>query len=101
MPPVDAATRDDLAYLRMHGRNTDGYLSGRSVSERFGWKYDDSELEEIAERARELAERSSDVHVMFNNNRGDDAPTAAQRFQTLLGQDPGPPPEDPQLQLDA
>jgi hypothetical protein len=30
---------------------------------------------------------------MFNNNRSDDAPTAARRFRELLGQDPGPGPE--------
>jgi uncharacterized protein YecE (DUF72 family) len=99
MPLTDAVTRDDLAYLRAHGRNTKGYLGGRSVAERFGWRYSDEELEEIAGRARDLAEQAGEVHVMFNNNRGDDAPTAAQRFQALLGQDPGPPPEDPQLQL--
>jgi uncharacterized protein YecE (DUF72 family) len=99
MPPVDAVTRDDLAYLRAHGRNTEGYLSGRSVAERFGWRYSDEELEEIGDRARELAEGAGEVHVMFNNNRDDDAPTAAQRFQALLGQDPGPPPDNPQLSL--
>ena len=37
--------------------------------------------------------------MLFNNNRGDDAPTAAARFRALLGQDPGPPAEDPQLEL--
>ena len=99
MPPTDAVTRDDLAYMRAHGRNTDGYLGGKSVAERFGWRYTDDELEEIGERARGLAEQAGQVHVMFNNNRDDDAPTAAQRFQALLGQDPGPPPEDPQLSL--
>jgi len=99
MPPLDAVTRSDLAYLRAHGRNTEGYLTGKSVAERFGWRYSDEELEEIATRARELADQSREVHVMFNNNRDDDAPTAAQRFQALLGQDPGPPPEDPQLEL--
>jgi uncharacterized protein YecE (DUF72 family) len=99
MPPTDAVTRDDLAYLRIHGRNTDGYLTGRSVAERFGWRYTDDELGEIGDRARTLAEQAGEVHVMFNNNRDDDAPTAAQRFQALLGQDPGPPPEDPQLSL--
>jgi uncharacterized protein YecE (DUF72 family) len=31
------------------------------------------------------------LHVMFNNNRGDDAPVAAQRMRELLGQAPGPP----------
>ena len=96
---LDAVTRDDLAYLRLHGRNTDGYMSGTSVAERFGWRYADDELEDVAGRARTLAEQAGEVHVAFNNNRGDDAPTAAQRFQALLGQDPGPPPEEGQLTL--
>jgi len=99
MPPIDAVTRDDLAYLRLHGRNAEGYLTGKTVAERFAWRYDDEELGEIAGRARNLAEQAGEVHVLFNNNRGDDAPTAAARFRSLLGQDPGPPAEDPQLEL--
>ena len=88
MPPITAATRDDLAYFRIHGRDTEGYMNGKTVAERFGWRYEDEELEEIGERVRTLAESAGDVHVMFNNNRGDDAPTAAQRFRALLGQEP-------------
>jgi uncharacterized protein YecE (DUF72 family) len=98
MPPVDAVTNPSTAYLRAHGRNTKGYLTGRSVAERFAWQYTDDELEEIAGRARALAETAGEVHVAFNNNRGDDAPTAAQRFRALLGQDV-PEPDDPQLTL--
>jgi uncharacterized protein YecE (DUF72 family) len=99
MPPVDAATRDDLAYLRAHGRNAHGYMTGRSVAERFGWRYADAELEEIGDRARRLGEDAEEVRVMFNNNRSDDAPTAARRFRALLGQDPGPSVEEPQQRL--
>jgi uncharacterized protein YecE (DUF72 family) len=85
---LDAVTTDELAYLRLHGRNGEGYLKGKSVAERFGWRYDDKELEEIAGRVQGLAEQATEVHVAFNNNRGDDAPTAAQRFRSLLGQAP-------------
>jgi uncharacterized protein YecE (DUF72 family) len=85
---LDAVTADGLAYLRLHGRNGDGYLKGKSVAERFGWRYDDRELEEVADRVQGLAEQAAEVHVAFNNNRGDDAPTAAQRFRALLGQAP-------------
>jgi uncharacterized protein YecE (DUF72 family) len=85
---LDAVTREDLAYLRLHGRNSDAYLRGRTVAERFAWRYDDDELEEIAGRVRGMAEQAAEVHVAFNNNRGDDAPTAAQRFRALLGQAP-------------
>jgi uncharacterized protein YecE (DUF72 family) len=93
---LDVVTSDSLAYLRLHGRNGDGYLKGKSVAERFGWRYDDEELEEVAERVAGLAERAGEVHVAFNNNRGDDAPTAAQRFRALLGQAPA---GDEQLSL--
>jgi uncharacterized protein YecE (DUF72 family) len=94
MPPIDAVTNPRIAYMRAHGRNTQGYLTGRSVAERFAWQYTDDELDEIAGRARTLAESAGEVHVAFNNNRGDDAPTAAQRFRALLGQEvPGP--DDP------
>jgi uncharacterized protein YecE (DUF72 family) len=96
MPPLDAVTNDDLAYLRAHGRNRDGYLKGRSVAERFAWRYSDEELEELGGRVTSLAEQAGEVHVAFNNNRGDDAPTAAQRFRALLGQAPA---GDEQLRL--
>ena len=98
MPSIDAVTNPRISYLRAHGRNTKGYLTGRSVAERFAWHYTDDELEEIAGRARTLAESAGEVHVAFNNNRGDDAPTAAQRFRALLGQEI-PEPDDPQLTL--
>ncbi len=99
MPDLDAVTTAELAYLRMHGRNAEGYLHGKSVAERFGWVYSDEELGEIAGRAMGLAENAEQVHVMFNNNRDDDAPTAALRLRALLGQEPPPPPEGEQLTL--
>lgn len=86
MPNVDVATRGDVAYLRAHGRNLEGYLRGRSVAERFAHRYADDELEELGERAGRLAEDVPVVRMMFNNNRGADAPTAAQRMRELLGQ---------------
>ncbi len=92
---VDAVTRDDLAYMRTHGRDTEGYLKGKTVAERFGWIYTDEELTQIGDRARAMAEDAGEVHVFFNNNRDDDAPTAARRLRELEGQDPGPPPEAP------
>jgi len=85
MPPVDAVTHPRVAYLRAHGRNLQGYVSGRSVPERFGWEYSDDELEEIRARAQELAARAHEVRVAFNNNRGADAPRAAARFRELAG----------------
>ncbi len=85
LPPLDAVTRPDLAYLRLHGRNARGWVKGRSVAERFGYRYDGAELEEIAQRAESLAEQAGTVRVMANNNRGGDAPVAATQLRQLLG----------------
>ena len=77
MPPIDATTRDDLAYVRIHGRNTDGYMTGKTVAERFGWRYEDASWRRSASARTPPRREAGDVHVMFNNNRDDDAPTAA------------------------
>jgi uncharacterized protein YecE (DUF72 family) len=34
MPPLDVVTNPRIAYLRLHGRNEHGYISGKSVAER-------------------------------------------------------------------
>jgi uncharacterized protein YecE (DUF72 family) len=99
MPDVDAVTNPELAYIRLHGRNAEGYLKGKTVAERFGWDYSDDELEEVAKRARGMAEDAGFVHVQFNNTRGADAPTSARKFRMIMDQDPGPPPDDGQLRM--
>ena len=98
MPPIDAVTNPRLAYIRMHGRNTEGYLTGKSVAERFAWDYSEDELREIQGRVETMAEQAGEVHAMFNNNRGADAPSAAQRFRDLVGQTDGPPPDEPRAE---
>jgi uncharacterized protein YecE (DUF72 family) len=99
VPPVDAVTRDDIAYFRAHGRNAEGYLKGKSVAERFGYEYSEGELHELAGRVTGLAELAQDVRTFFNNNRGADAPNSARAFRELLGQDAGPPAEPAQGRL--
>jgi uncharacterized protein YecE (DUF72 family) len=91
-PPIDAVTNDSYAYMRCHGRNTEGYLHGRSVAERFDYDYPRRELEEIAGRAENLEQDAEQVHVMFNNNARELAPKAARALRGILGQDPGPEP---------
>jgi uncharacterized protein YecE (DUF72 family) len=91
-PPIDAVTSDALAYMRCHGRNTEGYLHGRTVAERFDYDYPKAELEEIAERVTALDSEAERVHVMFNNNARELAPKAARALRGILGQDQGPEP---------
>src|SRR5207244_3239361 len=98
MPPIDAVTNDGLAYLRAHGRNASGFVAGTTVAERFGHGYSDAELGEIAARANGLAREAAEVHVMFNNNRSNDAPLAAARLRELYDQ-PVAPASPEQLRL--
>ena len=86
LPQIDAVTNPQVAYLRAHGRNLEAYARGRTVAERFAYRYADDELREIGERAGGLAEEADEVRIMFNNNNLDDAPVAAARLRQLLGQ---------------
>ena len=86
MPGVDRVTAPRLAYLRAHGRNARGFVSGRSVAERFDYRYNDAELREIAGRATALAGLTAETHVIFNNNKSNYAPVSAQRFREIVAQ---------------
>lgn len=83
---LNEITNPSLAYLRLHGRNADAYLRGKTVAERFYYDYSDEEIEEVAERAKKLARTAEAVHVVFNNNALDFAPHAALRLRAALGQ---------------
>jgi len=86
VPNLDVVTHPRLAYLRAHGRNARGYMTGRSVAERFDHDYAEGELRELHGRSERLAQDAEEVRVMFNNNNRDFAPKAAQRMRELLGQ---------------
>ena len=87
MPPdLDEVTNPGLAYLRLHGRDARAYTTGKTVAARFNYDYSDDEIDEVAQRARKLARKASEVHVVFNNNALDYAPHAASRMRAALGQ---------------
>lgn len=87
MPPIDEVTRDDLAYLRLHGRNPH-YLEARSAADRHVYAYNEAELSEIAQRIRTLGDRAEHVHVIANNHAKDYAPKTALALARLLNQPP-------------
>ncbi len=83
---LNEITNPTLTYLRLHGRNAKAYLTGKTVAKRFDYDYSDSEVEEVADRSRQLARDAREVHVIFNNNNLDYAPRAAERLRKALGQ---------------
>ncbi|HKP03688.1 MAG TPA: DUF72 domain-containing protein [Chthoniobacterales bacterium] len=87
MPPdLNTITNPKLAYLRLHGRDARAYTTGKTVAARFNYDYSDEEIDEVANRARNLAKETKEVHVVFNNNARDYAPHAALRMRKALGQ---------------
>ena len=99
MPPIDAVTtREDRLPARprpQHRGLPDRALGGRALRLAVHGRRAGRDRRPRPHAGREAGE----VHVAFNNNRGDDAPTAAQRFRALLGQEVPEPDAPGQLTL--
>src|SRR4029077_14047671 len=85
MPTENLVTSPKLAYLRLHGRNERGYVTGKTVAERFNYDYSDEEIAGVATRVGRLAEEAEEVHVAFNNNYSFYAPKSALALKAALG----------------
>lgn len=86
LPSIDVITNSKLVYLRVHGRDARRYITGKTVAERFNYKYSDEELRDMAQRAANLAKQAGEVHLIFNNNAHDYAPRDAARFRELFAE---------------
>ncbi len=68
IPPVVAATTDDVAVVRFHGRNAETWnKKGVTAAERFAYDYSTDELREWAPKLEELREETRTVHALMNN----------------------------------
>lgn len=85
VPPVTPVTSPGLSVVRFHGRST-AWGTG-SKEDRFRYAYDEDELAEWLPRVRRLAERTEQVHVLFNNCCGDAAVRGAETMTRLLDRD--------------
>ena len=84
MPKIDVVTNRKLAYLRAHGRNTQGYIAGRTVAERFNYEYSEKEIQGMAKRAENIVKHADELHMVYNNNASNYAPKAALALQKAL-----------------
>jgi uncharacterized protein YecE (DUF72 family) len=85
LPPVAAATADDLAMVRFHGRNRDAWeTKSDSASERFRYDYAQQELAEWVPRIEGLAAETRETHVLMNNCYRDFAVRNARELGDLL-----------------
>ena len=84
IPPLAAATTD-LAFVRFHGRNAATWEARtRTSSERFGYWYEEAELEEWVPRIRALANEAETVHLVVNTNNFDQGPANARLLSQRL-----------------
>jgi len=68
LPTVIALT-NDVAYVRLHGRNARTWsMRGRSAAERFDYLYPAHELAEWVEPLRELSRDAREAYVVMNTN---------------------------------
>lgn len=86
VPPITAVTSDDLAVVRMHGRNAETWEKpGLKPSERFKYLYSEDELQEWVPKVQEMTRHATQIHVLFNNNYRGYAVTNAAQMKLLLG----------------
>ncbi|MFJ8359817.1 DUF72 domain-containing protein [Streptomyces sp. NPDC093984] len=84
MPPVSPVTTRRLAVVRFHGRSP--HWGTGSKEDAYRHAYTERELAEWVPRVRGLAERTEQVHVLFNNCCADAAVRAAETMRRLLGE---------------
>lgn len=98
VPPIAAAT-SDIAVVRMHGRNAARWQRGAATAAgRFEYLYTTDELREWVPKVLDLAHRTREVHVLFNNCHADYAVRNARQMTDLVAnaQAPGVPLAHPQ-----
>jgi len=84
VPPLAEAT-SDVGLIRFHGRNEEMWeKKGITVSQRFNYLYNEQELREWIPRIKELASQTQQLHVLFNNNYGDQAVTNARQIRLMI-----------------
>ena len=84
MPPLAEAT-SDIGLVRFHGRNREMWeKKGVTATERFNYLYSEEELKEWVPRIRELASKTRQLHVLFNNCYADKAVSNARQIKLML-----------------
>jgi uncharacterized protein YecE (DUF72 family) len=80
--PLLPEVTTSIAYLRLHGRNAENWLS--HATPRYDYLYDASELRMFASLALRLSARARQVFIMFNNCHLGHAAQNALQLQDIL-----------------
>lgn len=87
IPLVETVTTPELAVVRLHGRNAQGWFNQGTDwrKTRTLYRYSEAELQDIAALVKRVAQPAQQVCVIFNNNSAKDAAPNALRLQKILG----------------
>ncbi|GHB01254.1 DUF72 domain-containing protein [Streptomyces chryseus] len=88
VPPVAEATAPGLSVVRFHGRSP--HWGTGTKESKYRHHYTRDELSGWVPRVRALAERTEQVHVLFNNCCARASVEAAETMSGLLAEGPGP-----------
>ncbi len=91
VPFEPIVTNENLALLRLHGRNVKGWTehSADWRSKRTLYRYSQDELQEFAKVVSDLDQQANEVCIIFNNNSGGDAADNALQLKKIMGIDFG------------
>ena len=88
MPPLAAATANDISMVRFHGRDPKAWeTKSESASERFRYDYEKNELQEWVPKIEGLAVDTRETHVLMNNCYQDFAVRNARDLGAMLDLD--------------
>lgn len=87
IPTVWDTTSDELAMVRLHGRNAETWNKKglATAAERFDYDYSEDELASLAPHIRAMAAHMPTLHVIFNVNKEDQGVRGSLTMQRLLG----------------
>jgi uncharacterized protein YecE (DUF72 family) len=80
--PFLPETTSSMAYLRLHGRNAENWLT--HATSRYDYLYREDELRSFAEAALRLSDRARMVFIMFNNCHAGHAAQNALQIRNIL-----------------
>ncbi len=84
VPPIAEVT-SDISVVRFHGRNAAVWeKSSNLASDRFNYLYNEDELGGWAPKIKDLAARTKQLHVVFNNCYRDNAVVNARQMKMIL-----------------
>jgi len=82
-PALDVVTNPDLFYVRLHGRNVQGWRSG-NMQKKFDYSYNDEELGRLSDTISRMAQQARNGVVFFNNHVRGQAVENARRLGRRL-----------------